>query len=73
MSITVEYMTSMIRTAPRARVATLLADWETHRISKYEFYGETICHTPKLIAEVTGIDIDVIKDRRRYLRQLASA
>jgi hypothetical protein len=58
-------------TTARYQVATLLHGWETGSISKYDFYDATMGNTPKLISEVTGIDIDVIKDRRRYLRQLA--
>lgn len=56
--------------APRDRIATLLYRWETGVITKYDFYGETLKHRPSLIAEVTGINIEVVKDRRAYLRQL---
>lgn len=56
--------------SPRDSIATSLYRWESGTFTKYDFYDATMKHTPKLIAEVTGIDIDVIKDRRRYLRQL---
>lgn len=60
----------MSKMTPRDRIATYFYRWESGTIGKYDFYDITMNHTPKLIAEVTGIDIDVIKDRRRYLRQL---
>jgi hypothetical protein len=45
--------------------------WERGEIDKFEFYAATMDHRVSLVAEVTGIPVDVIRDRRRYLRQLA--
>jgi hypothetical protein len=42
-----------------------------YQIDKFEFFDATMNYTPKTIADYTGLDIDVIRDRRRYLRQLA--
>lgn len=66
------YTQSMTTTAlkSRDRIASLLSKWETGLIKKYDFYDLTMNYTPKLIAEVTGIEVEVVKDRRRYLRQL---
>lgn len=55
---------------PRDRVESLHYRWNTGVITKYEFYGETLKHRPTLIAEVTGIPLAVIQDRRAYLRHL---
>lgn len=55
---------------PRERIATLFYRWQAGQIDKFEFYGETLKHRPTLIAEVTGISLGVIKDRREYLRHL---
>lgn len=56
--------------APRNRIDGLFRLWQDGKISKYEFYGETLKHRPSLIAEITGISRAVIDDRRAYLRAL---
>jgi hypothetical protein len=60
-----------MKITPRDLVAALLAQWDNMEIDKYDFYEATMPFTPAFIAEVTAIDLAVIKDRRRYLRQLA--
>ncbi len=59
-------------TAARQFISTQYDRWDSGDISKYEFYGSTMNHSAKLVAEISGIDIEVIKDRRRYLKQLAA-
>jgi hypothetical protein len=41
-------------------------------MGKYEFYHATRHYSAKQVAEASGIDIDVVRDRRRYLRQLGA-
>lgn len=52
-------------------IETMLTLWQSGQMEKYEFYDATIGYPAKSVAAATGIDIDVIRDRRRYLRQLA--
>jgi len=59
-------------TPARYRVHIMYTRVQAGKMDRLEFYAETMDNTPKLIAEVTGIDIEVIRDRRRYLRQLAA-
>lgn len=49
-------------------IKTQLAMWESGQIEKYEFYASTMTLSAKVVSAVTGIEVDVIKDRRRYLR-----
>lgn len=46
--------------------------WQAGETDKFYFYDATKWYPVAKIAEVTGIDPDVIRDRRRYLRQLAA-
>ena len=41
------------------------------QIDKFAFYPATMSYSAKEIAAVTGIDIDIIRDRRSYMRALA--
>lgn len=63
----------MTRTIPTRRqvIAALAELWAEGKIDKFDFYYRTDRFPPKLIAEVADIPVDVVKDRRRYLRQLA--
>ena len=45
--------------------------WMGGTVDKFEFYARTKGYAAQRVADITGIDVDVIKDRRRYLRQLA--
>lgn len=45
--------------------------WQRGEIEKYEFYVATLGYRVSTVAEATGIDREVIQDRRRYMRQLA--
>jgi hypothetical protein len=45
--------------------------WQRGTVEKFEFYHRTRGYAAQRVADITGIDIDVIRDRRRYLRQLA--
>jgi hypothetical protein len=54
------------------KVRELFDRWERGEIDKFDFYAATLDHRVSTVAEATGIDPDVIRDRRRYLRQLAS-
>jgi len=49
-----------------------LSRWENGEIDKYEFYYLTREHSPELVGAVAGIPVPVVKDRRRYLKQLAT-
>ena len=59
-------------TPARYQVHIMYTRVQAGKMDRLEFYAETMDNAPKLIAEVTGIDIEVIKDRRRYLRLLAA-
>jgi hypothetical protein len=43
----------------------------TYQIDKFEFYDATKWYPAQLIADTIGTDVEVVRDRRRYLRQLA--
>ena len=49
-----------------------LARWQSGESHKYEFYDLTAKLPARLVAEVADIPVDVVKDRRRYLRQLGA-
>lgn len=39
-------------------------------IDKFDFYIDTINYTAKQVAEASGVDIEIVKDRRSYMREL---
>lgn len=52
-------------------IKTLTELFEAGEIGKFDFYDATMNYRASLVAEVSGIDLAVVQDRRRYLRQLA--
>lgn len=52
-------------------LADAVADFQAARIEKYEFYARTADYPAAQVASAADIPIDVVLDRRRYLRQLA--
>lgn len=63
------YCIYMTTTAAQT-IKTLTAQFEAGEIDKFDFYDATMNYPAKLVADVSGININVVKDRRRYLRQL---
>lgn len=59
-----------VETAPQ-RLRELAASWEAKEIDKFEFYDATKGYRAELVAKVADIPVHVVRDRRRYLRQLA--
>jgi hypothetical protein len=45
--------------------------FNSQAIDKFEFYDATKHYSAQAVAEASGIDLGVVQDRRRYLRQLA--
>ena len=52
------------------KLQVLAAQFAAGEMDKYEFYEATMGFGIHAIHLATGIDHDVIRDRRRYLRQL---
>lgn len=53
------------------KLAALVEEFFTGKISKFDFYSATKNYKLQAISDAAGISVDVIKDRRRYLRQIA--
>lgn len=55
-----------------SEISAIYDRWQvTREIEKYEFYDLTKQYPIQAITDVTGIPRAVIRDRRRYLRQLS--
>jgi uncharacterized protein YifN (PemK superfamily) len=52
------------------KLERMSAAFAAGEIDKFEFYDETRWYPARLVAQVSGIDLEVVRDRRRYLNQL---
>lgn len=48
----------------------LVTQWANGEIEKYEFYWATRFYSAERVAKAARVDVEVVRDRRRYLRQL---